>query len=96
VPTDRAALADAIKQNKGIVANVDAGELWNDPQYSGGGHAIMVYDGDFDSSGKLTDVYINDTGAGVQGRKMPIDDFMKAADAKVGGSSLNVTDDPVW
>lgn len=96
VKTSKAELAKAIRANKGIVANVDAGELWNDPQYAGGGHAIMVYDGDFDENGNLTHVYINDTGNGTQGRKMEIDEFMQAADAKKGGSSLNVTNDPVW
>jgi hypothetical protein len=58
-----------------------AAELWNDPAYAGGGHAITVYDGDFDENGKLTHVYINDTGSGQQGRRMPIDDFMNAANA---------------
>ena len=88
-PTTRDNLAKAIKANKAVIANVDAGVLWNNSQYNGGGHAIVVYDGDFDSSGKLTHVYINDTGAGKQGRRMPIDQFMKAADA-LGRSRLNV------
>jgi len=94
VPTTPDALGEAIRDNKVVVANVDAGELWNDPAYSGGGHAITVYDGDFDENGNLTHVYINDTGAGKQGRKMTIDEFMKAANAKKGGSSLNVPDKP--
>lgn len=96
VPTTEENLAEAIRENKGIVANVDAGELWQDPQYSGGGHAIMVYDGDFDNNGNLTHVYINDTGSGQQGRRMEIGEFMEAANSKEGGSSLNVTMDPVW
>jgi len=96
VKTTRENLAMAIRGNKGIVANADAGELWNDTQASGGGHAILVYDGDFDENGNLTHVYINDTGQGEQGRKMTIDEFMAATDAKVGGSSLNVTKDPIW
>lgn len=89
-------LAKAIRDNKGIVVNVDAGVLWDDPQALGGGHAIAVYDGDFDENGNLTHVYVNDTGAGQQGRKMTIDDFMDAANAKKGGSSMNLTKKPVW
>lgn len=94
--TNKENLADAINGNKGIVVNVDAGELWNDPQYAGGGHAIVVYDGDFDENGNLTHVYVNDTGANQQGRKMSIDDFMAAANKKKPKSQMNVTDDAIW
>ena len=89
-------LAKAIRDNKGIVVNVDAGKLWNNPQYAGGGHAIVIYDGDFDENGNLTHVYVNDTGKNQQGRKMAIGDFMKAANAKKPQSSMNVTQQPVW
>ena len=94
--TTKKDLAKAIRDNKGIVVNVDAGVLWDDPQFLGGGHAIVVYDGDFDENGNLTDVYVNDTGAGQQGRKMKIDDFMDAANSNKVGSSMNVTKKPVW
>jgi hypothetical protein len=91
-------LAKAIRDNKGIMVDVDPGVLWDDPQALGGGHIIVVYDGDFDENGKLTHVYVNDTGARQQGqgRKMTIDDFMDAANARKGGSVMNVTTKPVW
>ena len=90
-------IAKAIKEKKGIVIGADAGVLWNDPQYLGGGHTVMVTNGDFDKNGNLTDVYINDTGTGEQGKKVPIDDFMKANKPSPGHDGrMVVTKDPIW
>jgi hypothetical protein len=94
-PTTPKNLADAIKANKGIVVNVDAGVLWDKSDDIGQGHAIVVYDGDFDDDGNLTHVYINDTGSNQQGRRMTINEFMAAADLR-NPSSMNVTEDPIW
>ena len=76
VPTE-ADLADALKQNKGVIASVEVGTLWGCTNPVGG-HAIVVTEGDFDASGKLTHVYINDTGMGQQGRRLTIDEMMRA------------------
>lgn len=97
----KADLADALKNNKGIVANVDAGTLWNNRNYDGGGHAITITEGDFDEHGELTHVYINDTGTGKQGQRLSADEMMRAMTARTnskGNSSyqINVTEAPVW
>ena len=94
-------LAAALKDNKGVGANVDAGTLWKDPAYAGGGHAIVVTEGDFNEKGELTHVYINDTGAGKQGRRMTADELMKAMsdrkdDDDNSSYQINVTDVPIW
>lgn len=90
-PTTKENLAQAIKDKKGIIATVDAGVFWEKSgqvdakdavQYVGGGHAVMVYDGDFDEKGNLTHVYINDTGTGKQ-VKMTVDDFLDGAEGRV-------------
>jgi uncharacterized Zn-binding protein involved in type VI secretion len=89
-------LAEALKDNRGVIANVDAGELWNDEAYRGGGHAVLVSEGDFNEQGELTHVYINDTGTGQQGQRIAIDEMMSAMQAREGGYEINVTDAPIW
>lgn len=88
-------LADALKNNKGVIAAVDAGALWNDPNFKGDGHAIVITEGDFDSTGNLTHVYINDTGTGQQSRRVSINDTKKIFD-DYSHPSTNVTNEPVW
>ena len=94
-------LAQALKENKGVVANADAGKLWNDPRYRGGGHAVIITEGDFNEQGELTHVYINDTGNNQQGRRLTSDDMMSAMQSRKdrrGDSSyqFNVTKSPIW
>ena len=94
-------LAETLKENKGVIANVNAGTLWNDPKYRGDGHAVVITEGDFNEKGELTHVYINDTGNNQQGRRLSADDMMKAMQArkdKRGNSSyqINVTKSPIW
>ena len=94
-------LAQALRKNKGVVANVNAGELWNDPRYENGGHAVVITEGDFNERGELTHVYINDTGNNQQGRRLSADEMLQAMQTrkdKKGNSSyqINVTKDPVW
>jgi hypothetical protein len=93
--TSVGALANALKEGKGVIATVNAGTLWDDSQYYDNGaqnHAVMVYAGDYDKDGHLTAVYLNDTGDGEQGRKLSIDDFMAAAN----GGVLNITTGRIW
>jgi uncharacterized Zn-binding protein involved in type VI secretion len=96
-------ISNAILDRRGIIINADAGQLWNgDPNipnpaaYNGGGHAVTITDGDYDSNGNLTDVYINDTGTGTQGRRVPIGQIMSANQARGTNAAINVTDAPVW
>ena len=93
-------LAVALKENKGLIASVEAGTLWGYGRPVGG-HAVLISEGDFDEHGELTHVYINDTGTGQQGRRMTTAEIMQAMedrkDPKRGiNSALNVTTAPVW
>jgi len=87
-------ISDALVERRGIITNVEAGVLWGRRRRLGG-HAITVVDGDWDDTGNLTHVYINDTGNGNQYQRMPINTFMNAANAHPN-SQLNVTNNPIW
>jgi uncharacterized Zn-binding protein involved in type VI secretion len=96
-------ISNAILDRRGIIINADAGKLWNgDPNipnpaaYNGGGHAVTITDGDYDSNGNLTHVIINDTGTGTQGRRVPIGQIMDANQARGTNAAINVTDTPIW
>jgi uncharacterized Zn-binding protein involved in type VI secretion len=96
-------ISNAILDRRGIIINADAGKLWNgDPNipnpaaYNGGGHAVTITDGDYDSNGNLTHVIINDTGTGTQGRRVPIGQIMDANQARGTNAAINVTDAPIW
>ncbi|WP_319805478.1 PAAR domain-containing protein [Hymenobacter weizhouensis] len=76
-------LADALKDGKGIIAGVDFGQLhYGEP--NGDGHAILITDADFDGQGRLTHIYLNDTGANTaakgQGRRVTIAEMAVAMD----------------
>ncbi len=93
-------LGTALKENKGVIASVEAGTLWGYGRPIGG-HAVVISEGDFNENGELTHVYINDTGTGQQGRRMTTAEIMQAMedrkDPKRGiNSALNVTTAPVW
>lgn len=84
-------LKEAIKSRKGIIANVDAGLLWEDSRYLGGGHAVIITDGKFDGD-KLLGVYINDTGTG----KRSYITLEKFLNSRLDGGHFNITDSPIW
>ena len=93
-------LAAALKDNKGVIASVEAGDLWGYGRPVGG-HAVLISEGNFDEHGELTHVYINDTETGQQGRRMTTAEIMQAMedlkDPKRGISpALNITTAPVW
>lgn len=94
--TTQAGLADAIADGRGVAVSVDAGLLWNDKNYLGYGHVVIVTDGDFTSNGDLSHVRINDTGTGKCGQRMPIADFMRAVNGYRRGSYMNVTKSRIW
>lgn len=89
VPTSREALAEVIRDGNCAIVNADAGVLWNDPRYVGGGHAVTVTGGTFDADGNLSTVTVNDTGTGER-HEMPADDFFAATEARRGGSQMNI------
>ncbi len=65
-------LADYISEGRGVIIEVNAGVLWNDPNYFGWGqanHAIVVTGSALDpATGDVVGYYINDSGAGQAGR----------------------------
>ncbi len=93
-PTTRESLGQVIRDGNSAIISADAGLLWNDPAYLGGGHAVTVTGGTFDSDGNLQTVMVNDTGTG-QRHEMPANDFFNATDNYAPGSQMNVPNNPV-
>jgi uncharacterized Zn-binding protein involved in type VI secretion len=94
VTTSQAALGTAIQNRQGVIINVDAGTLWGNPAQVGSGHAVVVTGGTFDGAGNLQTVTVNDTGAGTVSN-MPAATLMTAANARAGGSQMNVTQNAI-
>jgi len=98
-------LAQLIKEKKGIIANLDADTLWGTPLPKrvpeGRGHSVLITEGEYDVNGRWTHVYINDTGVGHQGRRVPIkllkDAFLNFKN-NYGNPSYSIvaTDLPLW
>jgi len=87
----------AMSAGQGVIVNVDAARLWGPPTPAGSWHAINVVGVEYDDHGNRTAVYINDTGSGECGRRVPVATFDSAVDAypwSDGGSV--VTTNPVW
>lgn len=90
-------LQTAVSNGDGVIASVWAGNM---PNWAGqgvapgtGGHAILVTGVEYDDNGNPTNVYINDTGMGQCGQKIPYNQFQNALRP---GRDLNVTDKPIW
>jgi len=88
-------LGQALSGGKGVIANVDAGVLWGNRRYLGGGHAITVTGIEYDDNGNATKVIINDTGTGQCGREVPINTWNSAVN-RHRSPRLNVTDNPIF
>lgn len=86
-----AGMESATSNGKGVIAMVDAGELWGPP--TGRGHAVVVTGVVKDENGKITEVIVNDTGTGECGKKYPASQFEKAL---LPGWDMVVTKNPVW
>lgn len=71
--------ANLLEQGKGVTAGTDAGKLWNNPKYNGGGHRIVVTGAIKDPAGNVVGVIINDTGTGFAGQAMSAAQFNGAA-----------------
>jgi len=64
--------AVTLRINKGIIISLNADILWGKSPITCSPHAVLITEGEFDGQGNLTHVYINDTGAGEQGRRVTI------------------------
>lgn len=86
-PGSSANAANALEQGKGVTAGTDAGKLWNDARFDGGGHRIVVSGAVKDPAGNVVGVIVNDTGTGAAGQAMSAAQF----DAASAGRPLMVT-----
>lgn len=90
-------LTEWVSQGRGVIIEVNAGELWNNPQaYDGGraNHAICLTGAAIDPmNGELMGFYINDSGRaypGDSGRFIPVD-LMQRMWCDAGGGAV-ITD----
>jgi uncharacterized Zn-binding protein involved in type VI secretion len=99
-PATLATLKQAITERRGVIAFVDAKDLWPDEKDSGC-HAVVVTGVELDKDGNVTAVFINDTGRGDCGRKVPAAEFGAGmrnlpTERDKGGAQLLVTKGPIW
>jgi hypothetical protein len=70
-------VADRIADGHGVIIEVNAGELWDDPAYYDGGdanHAITITNVAFDpATGEVEGVFVDDSGAGQFHHFLPAD-----------------------
>lgn len=92
-PVDPLHLKQALLERKGIIAQVNTGHLWQDPD--AGPHAVVVTAVECDERGNVVAVFINDTGLGTCGQRLPIGMFLAAMRAE-GGSPLITTKEAIW
>ncbi|HEX8427680.1 type VI secretion system tube protein TssD [Hymenobacter sp.] len=97
-------LTEALKENKGVIAAVDSGQLWHNSP-TGDGHAVLITTGLFDEEGQLTHVLLNDTAVAniehQQNRRLSTTEILSAFTefrdlAGRNNSSLIITNAPIW
>jgi uncharacterized Zn-binding protein involved in type VI secretion len=88
-------LGTALSQGRGVIVSMDAAPLWGGSTPAGSLHAVTVTGIEYDDNGNPTAVYINDTGTGRCGQRVPIATFNQATGAHPN-SRLNVTTNPIF
>ncbi len=83
----------AVSQGRGVITSHDAGVLWNNPAFNGGGHAVTVTGVEYDQNGNVTNVIINDTGTGQCRQSIPAQQFQNSLRPN---RQINVTNNPIW
>lgn len=92
-------IQQAVAEGRGVAADCDAGILWGDPTYNGGGHTVNVTGMEYGSDGNLENVVINDTGRAGEpaseriGRRVPADQFERSL---LSDAPAVVTDNPIY
>lgn len=71
-------ITQSVADGKGLTTSHDAGGLWNDSRYNGGGHTVVPTGLEYDENGKLTHVHTVDSGQGDCDRVVPADNYMKS------------------
>lgn len=92
-PQGMGTITQAVAENRGVITSHDAGILWGDARYNGGGHAIVTTGLEYDANGNLVNVIVNDTGTGECQKSIPADQY---EDSLRPGRDVNVTDNPIW
>lgn len=100
-PATLATIKQAISERRGTVAFVDPHEFSPGLYPNPSNHAVLVTGVELDKDGNVTAVFINDTGAGECGKRVPASQFGSAlrnlpAEKGTGGARLLVTKGPVW
>jgi hypothetical protein len=95
MPTTPNNLGLAMSRGQGVIVSMDAAPLWGGSTAPGSLHAVTVTGVEYDDAGNRTAVYINDTGTGQCGQRVPASTFDQATGAHPN-SQLNVTNNPIW
>jgi len=91
-------MQQAVAEHRGVIVAVMAGTLWGAAggiPAGQGPHAILVTGLQYDATGKLQNVFINDTGMGTCTQPVPVATFQAALTAR-GGANHVVTNNPIW
>lgn len=100
-PATLGVIAQAVSERRGVVAFIDPHEispsLYPDP----GNHAVAVTGVELDANGDVIAVFINDTGAGECGKRVPAAEFGAGlrnlpSEKANGGAKLLVTKGAIW
>jgi hypothetical protein len=86
-------IQQAVAEGRGVITAHDAGRLWQVKEFEGSGHAVLVTAVEFDESGKLKSVCINDTGTGESVKPVPAAQFEGST---LSGWPSIVTNNPIW
>jgi hypothetical protein len=78
-------IATALGQGRAVIVGLDARPLWGQANPTPLGHAIRVTGVEKDATGKITAVYVNDSGNGTSGRRVPAGTFQSSLNGWGGG-----------
>jgi len=93
-PADLASIKQAVQERRGIVAFFEVQDVWpppNDPGF----HATLITGVELDKDGNVTSVFMNDTGLGACGVKVPAQQLAIGM-TKYGHQPLVVTKGAIW
>ena len=91
-------LEASVAGGRGVIVVVDSQTLWTNGATppSTGDHVVVVTGVEYDDNGAVTNVWINDTGAGTCSQQVPIATWNSATGPAIGTWQSNVTDNPIW
>lgn len=93
--SNTANMGQSLARGQGVIANLDAAQLWGGTTPPGSLHAVTVTGVEYDDAGNVKNVIINDTGTGNCGQSVPIATWNSAVGAHPN-PALNVTTNPIF